>query len=210
VAGLPTEYDKDVIARAIARDQDAFAQIYTEHAPRVFRHLHYMTGNRQEADDLTSETFLRAWKAIDRYEDRGLPISNWLLRIGQNVAVRHLKGRRLGVSLEDVDVEADSRFSPEGVLDWTFEAHRVRQAILTLPDVQRQVIIWRFIEHMSIEEVEGMLSKSPGAIRVLQHRALKRLRETLAGTASKPGKARWPRRALRFEPASLPPGGASG
>ncbi len=163
----------------LARDSDAFAALYEQHAPRIYRHILYMVGRAQEADELTNETFLLAWKAIDRYEDRGVPIENWLLRIGHNLATKNLRRRKPTVCVDYMDIESNPDRGPEQVLQAAAEAQTVRNAILQLPDVQRQVIVWRFLESMSYDEVEALLGKSKGAIRLIQFRALKRLRELL-------------------------------
>ena len=177
---MPTERsDNDVIKRAIQRDVEAFGEIYSRHSARIFRHIYYLTSSKQEADDLTSETFLQAWKAIHRYEDRGLPLENWLLRIGHNLAIKHLKRRRNHAPLEHVPAEELS--STESLSDQVAEEAVIRSALLALPGVQRQVIVWRFLESMSYGEVEVLLGKSQGAIRVIQHRALKNLRSLLEG-----------------------------
>lgn len=174
------DYDTDVISRAVRRDENAFAEIYTAQSPQVFRYIYYLTGNYQEADDLTSEVFLKAWQAIHRYEDRGFPISSWLVRIAHNLTMKQLKRRRPRISLDDIELRADERYSPHSVFTAGVEAETVRRAVLQLPDIQRQVIICRFIEHMSYEEVEAVVGKSAGAVRVIQHRAIQRLREALA------------------------------
>jgi len=194
---MPTAVDsRDVVARAIERDHEAFAELYRRFSPRVFRHVYYIVGTKHEADDLTSETFLRAWKAIDRYEDRGLSIEYWLLRIAHNTAAKYLKRRRPVISTGEIDIEADAGRSPERVLESSSQADAVRAAILRLRDTPRQVIVWRFLEDLSYDEVEKILGKSKATIRVIQYRALKQLRDLLeepvSGVVSAPKGARRP------------------
>jgi RNA polymerase sigma-70 factor (ECF subfamily) len=171
---------KDVIARAVAGDHEAFTQIYLQHAPRVMRHIARLTRDYYMADELTNETFLNAWKVIHRYEDRGLPIENWLLKIGHNLTVHRLKRRRETKDIDGLSIEAEEETSPERRTELASDAQTLRDALMQLPDVSRQVIIWRFLEGMSYEECEQMLGKSNGAIRVCQYRALKQLRRILA------------------------------
>jgi RNA polymerase sigma-70 factor (ECF subfamily) len=176
--------EKDVIALAQRGDREAFTEIYQKHSQRVFRHIYYLIGDIHEADDLTNETFLRAWKVIDKYEDRGLPIENWLLKIGHNLGARHLKKRRPMQDIENISLEDSPERLPERLAEVACDVETVRAAILQLADLPRQVIIWRFLEGMSYDEVERMLGKSNGAIRVIQFRALKQLRgilETIDG-----------------------------
>jgi RNA polymerase sigma-70 factor, ECF subfamily len=182
---MPQEsLDSDLIARAIQRDPEAFGELYVATYGRVFRHIYYLIGDRHEAADLTNESFLRSWKVIDKYEDRGLPIENWLLKIGHNLAVRHLKQRRPASNIENVTLEVEEDTLPEAMAESATEADILREAILQLPQPHRQVIVWRFIENMSYDEVQEMLGKSYGAVRVLQYRALLRLREILERSES--------------------------
>jgi RNA polymerase sigma-70 factor (ECF subfamily) len=182
----------DVIARAVAGDREAFADIYRQHAPRVMRHIVYLTGDYHAADELTNETFLKAWKVIHRYEDRGLPIENWLLKIGHNLATRHLKKRRVTKDIDGITIEAEEDTSPERRAELASDAQTLRDAILRLPDISRQVIVWRFLEGMSYEECERMLGKSNGAIRVCQYRALKQLRRILEEAEASPSPGQRP------------------
>jgi RNA polymerase sigma-70 factor (ECF subfamily) len=183
--------EKEVIARAQRGDREAFTEIYRSHSRRVFRHIYYLTRDTQESDDLTNETFLRVWRVIDKYEDRGLPIENWLLKIGHNLATRHLKRRRPTQDIETVSIEDSPDRLPEHLAEVASDAESVRAAVMQLPDLPRQVIIWRFLENMSYEEVGRIVRKSNGAIRVIQFRALKQLRGILeAMEASGPVTAR--------------------
>jgi RNA polymerase sigma-70 factor (ECF subfamily) len=171
--------EKDVIALAQRGDREAFTEIYQKHSQRVFRHIYYLIGDIHEADDLTNETFLRAWKVLDKYEDRGLPIENWLLKIGHNLGARHLKKRRPTQDIEKISLEDSPERLPERLAEVACDVETVRAAVLQLPDLPRQVIIWRFLEGMSYDEVKLMLGKTNGAIRVIQFRALKQLRGIL-------------------------------
>src|SRR5437773_12440435 len=85
--------DTPLVLRAIQRDQDAFGELYDRHVVRVYRHIYYMVGNAAEAEDLTAQTFLRAWEAIERYQVRGAPCVSWLVRIAHSVRVSHLRGK---------------------------------------------------------------------------------------------------------------------
>lgn len=172
-------FDSNLIASAQAGDREAFTEIYRLHSQRVYRHICYVTGDPHEADDLTNETFIQAWKSISKYEDRGVPIEHWLLKIGHRMATHHLKRRKPVQDIENVRLEDTSERQPEHLLEMAGEVESLRAAVLKLPEVHRQVVIWRFIEGMSYDEVAGMLGKSSGAIRVVQFRALRQLREIL-------------------------------
>src|SRR5687768_6996757 len=174
-----------VVALAVKRDPEAFTKLYEMYAARVQRHIYYLVGNAQEAHDLTSETFLRAWRVIDRYEERGVSISSWLLKIGHNLAAKHLNKRRPHASLEEAGEYAATDRSSNFV-EAVCDVDVARNAVLQLPDIQRQVIVWRFIENMSYDEVAQLLGRPSATIRVIQFRALKRLREILESQQAEP------------------------
>jgi RNA polymerase sigma-70 factor (ECF subfamily) len=187
-----TAFDSSLIAAAKAGNREAFTELYRLHSQRVYRHICYITGDAHEADDLTNETFIQAWKSIPKYEDRGVPIEHWLLRIGHRMATHHLKRRKPVQDLDSIRLEDPSERQPERMAEIAGEVATLRAAVLELPEVQRQVIIWRFIEGLSYDEIAEMLGKSGGAIRVIQFRALRQLREIL-------GRAKAPSRAPRAE-----------
>jgi RNA polymerase sigma-70 factor (ECF subfamily) len=173
------EEERRLVARAIERDQAAFAELYDRHVVRVYRHIYYLVGNVREAEDLTAQTFLKAWEAIERYKERGAPIVAWLLRIGHNVTISHLRSRREHSELDDGYVDQKRGGNPEEVLEQSSDERSVREAVLQLRDEQRQVIMLRFVEEMDYSQVAHLIGKSVPAIRVIQHRALGNLRKLM-------------------------------
>ena len=105
--------DTELVLRAIQKDQEAFGELYDRHAVRVYRHIYYMVGNAAEAEDLTAQTFLRAWEAVERYQVRGAPFVSWLLRIAHNLGVSHLRSKRESSQLHDGIVDDKLRRDPE-------------------------------------------------------------------------------------------------
>jgi RNA polymerase sigma-70 factor, ECF subfamily len=168
--------EQSLISSAAAGDPDAFAKLYVLYQPAVFRRVYSLVENRQEADDITSEAFLRAWNAISRFEDRGVSILAWLSTIAQRIALKQLGKRRPSVPIEDLPIEADEYNSPERVAERNADVDVLRRAVVNLPEVQRQVISKRFLEHLSYDEVGTALGKPVGTVRVIQHRALRTLR----------------------------------
>jgi RNA polymerase sigma-70 factor (ECF subfamily) len=171
--------EQTLVERAIGRDPEAFGELYDLHVVRVYRHIYYLVGSVSEAEDLTAQTFLQAWQAIDRYQMRGAPFLSWLFRIAHNLAVSHLRGRRDNTQLYDTVVDETPRQNPEEACEQKVDLDRVRQAILKLGRDQRQVIILRFVEDSDYREVAEIMGKSVAAVRVIQHRALSALRKQL-------------------------------
>ena len=174
-----TDEDRAIVQRAVAKDQAAFAVLYDRHVVRVYRHIYYLVGDAREAEDLTAQTFLKAWEAIGRYKERGAPIAAWFLRIAHNLTVSYLRSKRDHSELDDGYVDQKRGGNPEEVLEQSTDERSVREAVMQLKDEQRQVIMLRFVEEMGYQEVAAVIGKSVPAVRVIQHRALGNLRKIM-------------------------------
>jgi RNA polymerase sigma-70 factor, ECF subfamily len=175
----PRAEERGLVQRATRRDAAAFAELYDQHVVRVYRHIYYLVNHAREAEDLTAQTFLKAWEAIERYTDRGAPFVAWLLRIAHNVSISFLRAKRAHGTLEDHYVDQKTDRNPEDVLVQLSDEESVRRAVLRLREEQRQVIMLRFVEEMDYREVAAVIGKSIPAVRVIQHRALGNLRKIM-------------------------------
>jgi len=176
---LDREEERLLVQRAIQRDTSAFAELYDKHVVRTYRHIYYLVNDAREAEDLTAQTFLKAWEAIDRYKERGAPFVAWLLRIAHNLTVSYLRAKRDHSALDETYVDQKMGRNPEDALQRSTEEKSVRDAVLRLRDEQRQVIMLRFVEEMDYREVAEVIGKSIPAVRVIQHRALGNLRRLM-------------------------------
>src|SRR6476646_1649151 len=140
------EEERRIVLKAVERDQEAFAQLYDRHVVRIYRHIYYMVNDSNIAEDLTAQTFLKAWEAIDRYKERGAPIVAWLLRISHNLTVSYLRSKRDHGLLDETFVDQKLHRKPEDSLEQSTDEANVRRAILDLREEQRQVNILRFVE----------------------------------------------------------------
>lgn len=175
------EEERRLVLAAIRRDSAAFAELYDRHVVRVYRHIFYLVNDAREAEDLTAQTFLKAWEAIERYKERGAPFVAWLLRIAHNLTVSYLRSKRDHGILEETFIDQKLHRNPEEALEQATDESNVRKAILRLRDQQRQVIILRFVEELDYREVAEVIGKSVPAVRVIQHRALGNLRKIMGG-----------------------------
>ena len=171
--------ERELVHRAIARDAVAFAELYDRHVVRIYRHVYYLVSDAREAEDLTAQTFLKAWEAIGRYKERGAPFIAWLLRIAHNLTVSYLRSKREHSSLDETYVDQKQNRNPEEALERSSEEKSVRDAVLRLREEQRQVIMLRFVEELDYREVASVIGKSVPAVRVIQHRALGNLRKLM-------------------------------
>jgi len=175
----PRREERILVQRAIDRETSAFAELYDRHVVRIYRHIYYLVNDAREAEDLTAQTFLKAWEAVDRYKERGAPFVAWLLRIAHNLTVSHLRAKRDHSELQDYYVDPKMARNPEQALEQTTDEEHVREAVLKLRAEQRQVIVLRFVEEMDYREVAAVIGKSVPAVRVIQHRALGNLRKLM-------------------------------
>ena len=171
--------DALLIQRAISGDADTFGRLYDMYVDRVYRHVYYRVGNVADAEDLTQQVFLKAWQAIDRYKRAASPFVAWLMTISHNLVVDFYRVKKDKLYLEAEVTADDSASSPERIAEALFEQQQLRRVILQLPGEQQQVILLRFIEGFRYAEIAAVLGKSEGAIRVMLHRALVRLRHIL-------------------------------
>jgi RNA polymerase sigma-70 factor (ECF subfamily) len=172
---------RKLVERAQAGDRAALEELYLLHFDRIYSYLHLTVGNRHDAEDLTTQTFVKMLESIERFEWRKVPISAWLFRIAHNLAIDHFRaGRRWQPEEEPPEpLGAESRSAEEEAL------HAIgRQTMLGMieglsPD-QRQVLTLKFGFNFSNGEVATILEKTEGAVKSLQHRALATLGRQLA------------------------------
>ena len=170
------------IKLAMAGDFDSFAVLYTRHLNAIYRYIYYRTGDNQDAEDLTEQVFLKAWKAMPNYKAAGCCFINWLYRISHNIVVDHHRHQNL-IRNEALENELCLTGEPqEATLDAIIlaeEASCLAAAIRRLPDEYQQVVILRFIEGLGYAEIGHILDKSEGACRGIQHRALTALNKLI-------------------------------
>jgi len=173
-----------LVRRAIAGDPEAFAQLYLIYAERLQRFVLFRVGDEQIAEDLTSQTFLKAWEKLDRYQMRGLPFGAWLFRIARNIVFDHYRNYRETVELEaSLELKADPTANVVEVAEKHWEADQLQAALRRLTDEQRQVLILKFNDGLSTTEVAQVMGKRCGAVRALQMRGLQSLQRREASLA---------------------------
>ncbi len=170
----------DVISRARGGDRQAFAELYDEYVDRVYRYLLYRLRDTADAEDLTSEVFTRAFANIHRYRWQGKSFLAWLYTIARNAVTDRMRRARPTVDLEDAFGIADGSPTAQEHVEARDRATALRQAMTRLTGDQQEVLLLRFMENYSSQEVAKALGKNEGAVRALQFRALGRLRKLLA------------------------------
>ncbi len=176
--------EEKLIKKAKKGDVLAFEKIYKKYGPIVFRFLYWKTSDIETTKDLVQEVFLKAFKKIKKFKiKKGIPISCWILRIARNTVIDFYRTSKTTYSLESIEEPVlkltSNEPSPFQVTQRNFESQVIREALKKLPEIQSEVIVLRFIEGLSSKEVGKILKKSDGAIRIIQYRALKKLKEIL-------------------------------
>lgn len=174
-----------LVEKAQGGDSEAFGLIYDRYIDTVFRFIYFRVGNRQLAEDLTSDTFLRALKRIGSFTWQGRDLGAWLVTIARNLVADHFKsGRyRLEVTAGDVlDADREDR-GPEGSPESAVVDHITNVALLSavkrLNPEQQECIVLRFLQGFSVAETAQAMGKNEGAIKALQYRAVRALARLL-------------------------------
>jgi RNA polymerase sigma-70 factor, ECF subfamily len=168
-----------LVDRAVEGDRDAFARLYDLHLDPVYRYVRYRVGNKPDAEDVTQQVFLNAWRSIRSYRRSGTPFRHWLIRIAHNQSADLLRRRVPTTELRHDPTEPDERASVEEGAIQRISAEAIRLEIRSLPEDQQQAVTLRLIADMNYADIGVALGKSEGNARVMVHRALLRLRSRL-------------------------------
>jgi len=163
------------VTRAKAGDQEALRFLYVSYADNVYGYVRSIVRDDYEAEDVTQHVFAKLMVVLPKYEQRSVPFAAWILRVARNVAVDHMRARR-AIPCEEVR-ELDER---KDFGDSQQTSIALREALETLPEEQREVIVLRHLVGLSPGEIAGRMGKSEPSIHGLHHRGRGALRTTLA------------------------------
>ncbi len=158
-------------------DADAFGLLYDHYQPQVYRFLYYRTRSVPLAEDLTSETFFRALRRMPDFRWQGKDFGAWLMTIARNLCTDHFKSSRarLELSTEDMAHHDDATESLESEVMAGLTKESLLRALAALPEEQRDCVVMRFLQGMSIAETALVLGRSAGAVKQLQLRGVRNL-----------------------------------
>lgn len=168
---------RPLVDRAREGDADAFGQLYDRFQPEILRYLVIRTRNPDVAEDLAQQVFLKAWRAIPRYQHRGAPFRAWLYRMAHNQMVDYFRTNRPTTDLEGVELPEDSEAESRVLTAETNEV--LRAALERLSEDHREVLVQRFLMERSAREIGDAMGRKEVTVRGLQMRALQALRREL-------------------------------
>jgi RNA polymerase sigma-70 factor (ECF subfamily) len=178
----PVGQDEDaaLAVRASGGDVSAFGLLYDRHVTAIYRYVYYRVRNDAEAEDVTSDVFMRALKAIPRYEPRQAFLA-WLYRIARNAIIDRARRGNRQVPFEDAleHPTPDQIVEPDTQLLATSDSETLRNALKKLTPLQQEVIVLRYLHGYSTDEIAKIVGKREGTVRGIQFRAIGALRQII-------------------------------
>lgn len=175
----------DLVERAQAGEADAFGRLYDQYSDTVYRYIYYRVGGKATAEDLTSETFLRALRRIGTFTWQGRDFGAWLVTIARNLVADHFKSSRFRLEVttgEMLDANEVERSPEDSVLESLSNA-ALLDAVRRLNPQQQECVTLRFLHGLSVAETARVMGKNEGAIKTLQYRAVRTLARLLPDDA---------------------------
>jgi RNA polymerase sigma-70 factor, ECF subfamily len=183
VAATPTADLRRLVDFAQNGDREALEALYLLHFDRIYSYLHLSVGNRHDAEDLTTQTFLKMLEAIGRFRWQAAPFSAWLFRIAHNLAMDHFRASRRWQPEEEVpEPEGATESSAEEAALESIGRRSMLELIEDLSPEQKRVLTLKFVFNFSNGEAAAILGKTEGAVKSLQHRALVSLQKQISSS----------------------------
>ena len=184
-ADIPSPPDaaevRTLVDRAKSGDRVAFGALYDLYAERIYRYILVRVRNPEDAEDITGEVFLNVWSALPRFQWQDVPFLAWVFRISSNQIISHQRraaARPSRTPIDNLDF-VDPQHGPAWLVEQKVTLEEVGVAIKKLPEAQRRVIELRFAGGLSVRETAQALNKSENNVKVLQFKAIERLRKLL-------------------------------
>ena len=166
-----------LVRQAQEGDAEAFGRLYDHYVTMVYRYVYHRVGDRATAEDVTSETFVRALRRIDSLSFQGRDVGAWLVTIARNIVLDHVKSSRYRLEVATADMRDADRATdgPEDAVVAHLTNRELLACVQQLGSEQQECIVLRFIHGLSVSETAAIMGKKDGAIKALQHRAVRRL-----------------------------------
>lgn len=173
------EDEQKIVKKAKDGEVEAFGLLYDHYLSKIYRFVLLKVSHREEAEDLTHQTFLKAWENINQYNFKGYSFGAWLYRIARNIIVDYYRAGRSETSIESVSEIAVEGISMGDAVDKKIEWESLVKFIGRLKEMEQEVVIMRFVEDLPLKETAEAVNKSEGAVKLIQHRAMNNLKKMI-------------------------------
>ena len=172
--------DSELIQLA-KEDPVQFGHIYERYVKKIYTYIYYRTGNVYDAEDLTTNVFIRAMNNLPKYQDRGLPFSSWLYRIAHNLISNWYrdKAKHDEINLDSNPYITEPDSDPHQIKEENENTEILLEAIKTLPPDRQELLILKFVDRLSNRDIGKIMRRSEGAIKSLYHRTLLSLKKEI-------------------------------
>jgi len=179
MSSVPSRADEVDLVNRAKKDPNAFGELYDRHFHQIYRFVYSRVREQATAEDVTSEVFIKALRGIGRYQDTGRPFSAWLYQIAVNaVNDRYRSARPVDDIDQQIGLAACGPALEELALQYE-EIRRIWASVEKLPASQRTAMVLKFQEDMKIDDIAAVMGKSPGAVKLLLHRGVGKVRESM-------------------------------
>jgi RNA polymerase sigma-70 factor (ECF subfamily) len=178
MSSLPEYADEVGLVERAKQDPTAFGELYDRHFHQIYRFVYSRVREQSAAEDVTSEVFMKALRGIGRYQHTGRPFSAWLYQIAVNAVHDRFRSAR---PVEDIDEQIAISTPGPGIEEVALQNDEIRRIwalVEKLPQAQRTALVLKFQEDMKIDDIAAVMGKTPGAIKLLIHRGVSKLRES--------------------------------
>jgi RNA polymerase sigma-70 factor, ECF subfamily len=177
---VSTDNESKLIQLAIAGDTAAIATLYERYVDAIYRYVAYRVNDPCVAEDITAEVFLRALTGLEQYDERGAPFAAWLYRISHARVVDHWRAANRHPTVPLDTLSEQETWSDDSTLAMDVLQHRaLREALQAITSDQQEVLVLKFMQGLSNEEISQIVNKTVGAVKALQHRGLEALARLL-------------------------------
>jgi len=171
--------DGDLIRRTQSGDREAFGELYRRYLSPIYGYIRLRVGSERDAEDLTEMVFMKSLEALGRYEDRGAPFAAFLYKVARHLVVDSYRSRPEALPLEVAEARPDGQPGAETNLVQRERGREAMSALARLAEPHQEVIRLRVLLGLPTETAANWMGRSPAAIRVLLHRALRALRKVM-------------------------------
>lgn len=176
IDSLPLRNIAEVIASAKAGKQEALADLYEAYFVRVYRFVYYRVSHRETAEDLTEDTFVKAFAGLKNLENTAA-FEGWLFQISRNLVIDYYRKKKQLVPLDTVENTLEYDTNVVDIINLQIEQSILIKLLKELNEEQQTVVKMKFLEDLDNSTIAKVLNKTEGAIRVIQHRAIAKLKE---------------------------------